>query len=108
MQTTDMKDPDTMPKIDEALAQAKELNKEFDEKAAEEGSAVDHPAHYNVGKIEVIDYIEDQGIGEDFYAGNVLKYVSRYKHKGAPAQDLEKARFYLNRLIRLLEKSQGS
>jgi len=27
---------------------------------------VNHPSHYNQGKIEVIDYIEDLGIGEDF------------------------------------------
>jgi hypothetical protein len=32
--------------------------------------------------------------------GNVLKYVSRYKFKGEPLQDLEKAQWYLNRLIK--------
>jgi len=58
---------------------------------------VDHPPHYNQGNYEVIDVIEDWGL--DFHAGNVVKYVSRYAHKGVPLQDLEKAQWYLNRLI---------
>lgn len=40
---------------------------------------VNHPAHYNTGKIEVIDAIEDWELG--FHAGNVVKYAARYKHK---------------------------
>ncbi|MDY2737114.1 DUF3310 domain-containing protein, partial [Intestinibacter sp.] len=36
---------------------------------------VNHPAHYNTGKIEVIDYIEDQDL--NFHLGNVVKYISR-------------------------------
>jgi hypothetical protein len=36
--------------------------------------AVNHPSHYNMGKIEVIDAIEDWKLG--FHAGNVVKYVS--------------------------------
>ena len=35
-----------------------------------------------------------------YLKGNVLKYVSRYKFKGEPLQDLEKAQWYLNRLIK--------
>lgn len=33
-------------------------------------SNVEHPAHYNFGKIEVIDAIEDWGFGEGFNRGN--------------------------------------
>ena len=40
---------------------------------------VDHPPHYNKGKIEVIDAIEEWGLG--FNDGNVIKYVSRYNLK---------------------------
>ena len=65
---------------------------------------VEHPSHYNQGKYEVIDVIEDWKL--DFHAGNVVKYVSRYKHKESPIQDLKKARWYLNRLIQLLEESE--
>ena len=36
--------------------------------------AVNHPPHYNQGKIEVIDAIEDWGL--DFNAGNVVKYIT--------------------------------
>ena len=62
----------------------------------ENKEAVDHPAHYNAGKIEVIDAIEDWGLG--FHAGNVVKYVARHKHKNG-IEDLKKARWYLDRLI---------
>ena len=58
---------------------------------------VHNPAHYTQGKIEVWDFIEDQQLG--FLAGNVIKYVCRYRHKGNPKQDLLKARAYLDRLI---------
>jgi len=63
---------------------------------------VNHPAHYNHGKFEVIDVIEDWGLG--FNDGNAVKYIARYAHKGEPLQDLKKACWYLNRLISQLEK----
>ncbi len=63
--------------------------------------AVNHPSHYNQGKIEVIDAIEDWGL--DFNAGNVVKYVSRHRHKTEPLEDLKKARWYLNRIIEGIE-----
>lgn len=62
---------------------------------------VNSPPHYTTGKIEVLDFIEDQGFG--YLDGQVIKYVSRHRHKGAPVEDLKKARFYLNRLITRLE-----
>lgn len=61
--------------------------------------SVNHPSHYNQGKIEVIDYIEDLGMGEDFCAGNAIKYISRYKYKENPLEDLKKARWYIDRII---------
>ena len=64
---------------------------------------VHSPAHYLKGKKETIDVIQD-GMTDDEYhgylKGNVLKYVSRYKFKGEPLEDLEKAQWYLNRLIK--------
>lgn len=65
---------------------------------------VNHPSHYNKGNIEVIDYIEDLGMGEDFCAGNAIKYISRYKYKEKPLEDLKKARWYIDRLIEQYEK----
>ena len=67
---------------------------------------VDHPKHYNSGNFEVIDVIEDWFDGLDFCAGNVIKYVGRYKHKENPVEDLEKAKWYLNRMIEKLTKKE--
>jgi hypothetical protein len=66
--------------------------------------SVNHPSHYNQGKIEVLDYIEDLGMGEDFCAGNAIKYISRYKYKENPLEDLKKARWYIDRIIQKHEK----
>ena len=56
---------------------------------------VEHPTHYNVG-IEVWDYTSSHKL--DFLEGNVVKYVTRWRHKNG-IQDLEKALTYLNKLI---------
>lgn len=62
-----------------------------------------HPKHYNVGKYEVIDVIEDWKLG--FNLGNVVKYVARADHKGAASSDLYKALFYLNRELANRERN---
>lgn len=61
-----------------------------------------HPKHYNTGKYEVIDVIEDWKLG--FNLGNVVKYLARADHKGTPTADLYKCLFYLNREIAHREK----
>ena len=60
---------------------------------------VSHPAHYADGKIEVIDFIEDKGLG--FHLGNAVKYIARAgkKDPDKAVEDLEKARWYLDREI---------
>ena len=58
---------------------------------------VNHPAHYTTGTIEVLDFILDQRFG--YLDGQVIKYMSRYRHKGNRLEDLRKAEFYLRRLI---------
>ena len=62
---------------------------------------VEHPDHYNQGKVEVWDYVWDHQL--DFFEGNIVKYVSRWKHKNG-LQDLKKAKEYLDKLITLAEK----
>ncbi len=62
---------------------------------------INNPPHYTRGRIEVLDFIEDQGLG--FHDGNVVKYICRHRHKGTPLDDLKKARFYLDRLIERTE-----
>lgn len=68
---------------------------------------VNHPDHYNHGKIEVIDFIEDQHLG--FHLGNAVKYISRAgrKNPDKTVEDLRKAAWYLNRQIERLEMSLG-
>jgi hypothetical protein len=58
---------------------------------------VNHPAHYKVGGIETIDFIEAKSLG--YNLGNVVKYITRADHKGNRSEDLLKARWYLNREI---------
>ena len=59
--------------------------------------AVNHPSHYTRGKIEVIDFIEDQQL--QYHLGNVIKYIARAGYKGDKLEDLKKARWYLDRYI---------
>lgn len=63
---------------------------------------VNHPDHYNTGKIEVIDFIEDQLL--NFNLGNVVKYTARAGRKdpSKTVEDLKKAAFYLDREIKRL------
>lgn len=58
---------------------------------------INHPSHYTRGKIEVIDFIEDQQL--PYHLGNVIKYIARAGHKGDKLEDLKKARWYLDRYI---------
>ncbi len=63
---------------------------------------VNSPAHYASGGIECIDAIEASMTPEEFQGyckGNLIKYTWRYRDKGG-TQDLQKARWYLDRLIK--------
>ena len=63
---------------------------------------VNHPSHYTQSQIECIDGIEAAISGlhgaEAFLTGCIIKYLWRWKRKGGK-QDLEKARWYIDRLI---------
>lgn len=58
---------------------------------------VNQPAHYKVGGIETIDFIEAKKL--NYNLGNAIKYITRADHKGSKAQDLAKAIWYLRREI---------
>ena len=66
---------------------------------------VNHPDHYKSGGLEAIDVIEAFGLQNDFFLGNVVKYVLRADKKGKFLEDLEKASWYLNRKIAFLKGS---
>lgn len=63
--------------------------------------AVHHPSHYNVGKIEVIEFIEDQKL--DHHRGTAVKYICRAGRKNPDTfvEDIQKAVWYLQRLIEI-------
>ncbi len=65
--------------------------------------SVNHPSHYNSGKIEVIEAIEDWRL--DFHLGNAVKYVSRAgkKNPAKYVEDLEKAIWYIKRKIEVIQ-----
>lgn len=75
---------------------AKKVTKK--KKSLKKESKINHPKHYNHGKIEAIDVIEDWGLG--FHEGNALKYICRCGHKSEDSkEDLEKAIWYLQRRL---------
>jgi len=72
----------------------------------DEPDMVNHPSHYNAYPMENLETImgsmseiEYRG----FLKGTIEKYLYRYDLKGKPAEDLKKARFYLDELIERVE-----
>lgn len=67
---------------------------------------VEKPQHYNSGGIEAITAIEasmDPTAFAGYLKGNIMKYMWRYEKKAKPIEDLKKARWYLDRLIKKVE-----
>ena len=64
---------------------------------------VSHPSHYNQG-IEPIEVIESWDL--NFSLGNAIKYILRSPYKGKQIEDLEKARWYIDREIERLKKER--
>jgi hypothetical protein len=64
---------------------------------------VNHPSHYTSGGIETIDFIEAKELG--FCLGNAIKYIARAgkKDKNKTIEDLEKAKWYIDRRIQELQ-----
>lgn len=68
--------------------------------------AINHPAHYGGDTVyEAIKVIEAWDLG--FHLGNTVKYISRAgkKDPAKELEDLEKAKWYLEKKIALLKKS---
>lgn len=73
---------------------------------APRGDKINHPPHYTQGSVECIDALaavcaDLQGM-EAVCTANAIKYLWRWKHKGG-ADDLKKARWYIDRLIEVVE-----
>lgn len=84
-------------------AKAECCNKEPD------ADMVNHPVHYTQGGIECIDCIKSATVGkigiEAFCVGNAIKYLFRYEEKNG-IEDVKKARWYIDRLIKELEEKK--
>ena len=63
----------------------------------DENDSIHWPKHYNTGKIQPIDAIEDWKL--DFRLANAVKYIARHEHKEGAKRDLEKAIWYIQRYI---------
>lgn len=65
---------------------------------------VERPSHYTHGGIEVADAIEAWELG--WHAGNAVKYIARAGRKDPErtVEDLRKARWMIDRLIKRLSK----
>ena len=72
---------------------------------------VNHPQHYTQGGIECIDALKAATVGkrgiEAVCVANVIKYLWRYEKKNG-TEDIRKAKFYIERLLKELEESQQS
>ena len=72
---------------------------------------VNHPQHYTQGGIECIDALKAATVGkrgiEAVCVANVIKYLWRYEEKNG-IEDVCKAKWYIERLLKELEESQQS
>ena len=93
------------PSIEEVDKAINEEWNNFVKKSIGGGDLINHPPHYTSGKIEVWDFIIDQGL--DFVLGNVIKYVCRAGRKGDRLEDLMKAKAYLEKAISLYEEDNA-
>ena len=74
-----------------------------------ENDNVNHPSHYETGKYQCIDVMEEtQGkeAVKDFCICNAFKYIYRHRKKNG-LEDVKKAVWYLNKYIELSEKDEN-
>lgn len=68
---------------------------------------VTKPFHYNVGTVECIDMIKETLGPEGFVyycQGTLMKYNHRHRYKGNPVEDMEKAAYYLQRMLETMKE----
>lgn len=70
-----------------------------------EEDVVNTPSHYSAGNIECVEYLKDNMPWDAYLGGlewNVKKYLHRWRYKKHPVEDLKKAQWYLNRMVKEL------
>ena len=76
----------------------------------EDEDVVNKPDHYNTGNIECIDAIEESMSSiafQGYLKGNCMKYLWRYDYKDKPVEDLQKAQWYLAKLLNVVVFEEG-
>ena len=85
------------------------LNGGYLKESGETPDMVEHPRHYTQGGIECIDALKAATVGkrgiEAVCVANVIKYLWRYEEKNG-IEDVRKAKWYIERLLKELEESQ--
>ena len=100
MEMKTMADKELEEKAQQRVQETKDILEAITKPAAA-ADVVNSPEHYNMLDIEAINLIEMSMTKEEFLGylkGNVLKYIIRYKHKGKAGEDLDKGKWYLDRL----------
>ena len=113
-------DDATMMDWDKVAEERRELrdwrlkhNRDFEKvfiNAMDRDDKVNSPSHYRSGNIECIEAIEEALTDEElrgYFKGNCLKYLWREQYKNQ-LEDLKKAQFYLNRLIKNVEAGRDN
>ena len=93
-------------KLEEENAMQELLRKQANAQSDNVIDMVNSPPHYNQQGVECIDAIHaatDAGF-EYYLQGNIMKYVWRYRYKNGK-QDLQKAAWYLEKLIETCDES---
>ncbi len=92
------------PKIDTAMKAYHDIAN------SEREDVVNKPKHYNTGNIECIEAIEESMSSvafKGYLKGNCMKYLWRYDYKGRQVEDLNKAKWYLNKLTIIVSKENS-
>ena len=61
-----------------------------------------NPSWYNKGNIQPVDFFIDQDM--PYLIATACKYLCRYRWKGKPVEDLQKAVWYIQKEIDKIEK----
>lgn len=104
------KSPEELAKIREERKAKRAVKKNSDGLYESKDKMVSHPSHYQVGKYEALDIIQEatKDLTGIFAVdtSQALKYILRWNKKGTPKRDIEKAIFYLTHLVRALDESE--
>lgn len=101
-----MIDPMSEKMIDASRVSLSRLTEKDILEMSGETDNVNHPSHYETGKYQCIDVMEEtQGTEavKDFCICNAFKYIYRHSNKNG-LEDVKKAVWYLNKYIELSEK----